>query len=51
MEKLTPWLIDAFVGMGTEEIALGLEEIRGQARGPITIEESQRCRECRSGHA
>src|SRR5262245_38835982 len=36
-----PRLIDALVSVGTEEIALRLQEIRRQTRGAITIVVSQ----------
>src|SRR5215471_8621115 len=35
-------LISALVGVGAEEIPLRLEEVRGQPRGAITVEVSQR---------
>src|ERR1035441_2640002 len=51
VEELAARLIDAFISMRAEEIALGLQEVSGQARGAISVEERQRGGEGRRGHA
>src|SRR5690242_5484064 len=44
-------LIDPFVGVRAEEIALGLQEICWQMRRAIAIEVSQRCGKCGRSNA
>src|SRR6266404_9764941 len=51
MEELAPRLIDAFVRMGAEEVALSLQQVRGQARGAVSVVEGERRRHRRSRHA
>src|SRR5438105_13156268 len=45
------WFIDALVGMGTEVIALRLQQICRQTRRPIAVEVGDRGAECRRGDA
>ena len=42
MEELTAWPVYAFVGVGTEKVALGLEEIGGEPRSAIAVEIGKR---------
>src|SRR5256886_9068959 len=44
-------LIDSFVRVRTEEIALRLQEVRRQPSRPITVEVSERCGKCRNRDA
>lgn len=41
MEELASGLIDAFVGVGAEVVALGLEQICGEAFGAVAVEEGE----------
>lgn len=38
VEEFTAWFVGAFVGVRAEVIALGLQQVGGQARGAIAIE-------------
>src|SRR5579875_2439678 len=38
VEELAARLVDALVGVGTEEVALRLQEIGGKAIGPVAVE-------------
>src|SRR5664279_297834 len=51
MRELAARLIDALVGVRAKVIALRLQQVRGQARGPVTVEERQRRAESRRRHA
>src|SRR6202035_112303 len=42
-------LVDSFVGMGSEVVALRLKQVRRQTLLAITIEIRQGCAECRNG--
>ena len=51
VEVFTGWLVDALVGVGTEEVTLGLEQIGWQACCAIGIVVSERCAECGNWNA
>src|SRR5713226_6703553 len=51
MEKLAARLVHTLVGVGAEEVPLGLQQIRRQARGAVSIVERKRGGEGRRGHA
>src|SRR5262245_44025192 len=51
MEELAARLINAFVGVGAEVIALGLQEICRETFGAVTVVESQSGAERRDGNA
>ena len=44
-------LVDALVGVRAEEVALGLDEIRGQALAPVAVVVRERGGEGRNGNA
>jgi hypothetical protein len=37
MEELAPRLIDALVGVRAEEVPLGLQQVRGQTGGAVSV--------------
>src|SRR6185369_16917437 len=51
MEELPARRVHALVGMRAEVIALGLEEVGGEARRSIAVEVGQRAPECGHGDA
>src|ERR1039458_8780186 len=51
VEELAAGLVEALVGVGAEVVALGLEQVGGQAAGAVAVEECERGRERRSGYA
>ena len=51
VEELAARLVDALVGVRAEEVALRLQQIRGQPRGAVAVVEGQRGGEGRRGNA
>src|SRR6185437_10441534 len=50
MEKLAAWFVDALVSMSAEEIALRLQQVRGQTRRSVAIVKCQRGGKRRGRH-
>ena len=51
VEELAARLVDALVGVGAEVVALGLEQVGGQALGAVAVVEGERGGEGGRGHA
>src|SRR5581483_2526760 len=51
VEELPARLVYALVGVSTEEVALGLQEIRWKTASPVAVEEGECCGEGRHGNA
>ncbi len=51
MEELAAWFVGALVGVGAEEVALGLQQVGGQHGAAIAVVVAERRTECRNGDA
>ena len=48
MKELAAWFVNTLVGVGAEEITLGLQKIGRQAFGAVTVKERERSGKGRS---